>query len=336
MPEGTYTVRVKVNGNLIPLQQYINVDNADIRVADWTTPKLTSVQPISAPPGSMVTLSGDFKTLCYTRDEDSCADDSGARISRIYFNGQICNLINPATNLFYQNLTTSTLLCRLEGHEVNMYNATVLVSEQYGRSLASPSIFYISADEQIYNFESYAEIFHVNNQTGSVNGGLKLSITGNHFYTDEKIRAEIKIGNEECKLIGFNQNNFYDSNLECETPAYPGFNKSYFYGGRGVNLIIDSVETAFDNLLSQIPSISAVESITNKMSVSFELSNPVTVWLKGYFAPLKSGSYDFTINTNGYAIVYLSLSEDPSEKSIVSTNRPNFVQYLKVNLEAGK
>ncbi|RNA24183.1 fibrocystin-L isoform X1, partial [Brachionus plicatilis] len=245
---GTYIVRVKVNGNLIPFEQYINIENADVRVADWTTPKLTSVEPISATPGSMITLKGDFKTLCYTRDEDPCADDAGARISRIYFNGQLCNLINPDTNLVYQNLTTDTLLCKLEGHEVNVYNATILVSEEYGRSLASSSIFYISADEKIYNFESYAKIDYVNYQSGSINGGLKLTITGNHFYSDQDIQAEIKIGNESCELTSFMSNNYFDSTLECQVPADPIYNRNYFYGGRGINLIVDNKTTDFDSL----------------------------------------------------------------------------------------
>ncbi|RMZ96657.1 Fibrocystin-L [Brachionus plicatilis] len=336
MPEGTYTVRVKVNGNLIPLHQYINVENADVRSVDWNTPKLTSLEPISAPPGSMVTLKGDFKTLCYTRDQDPCADDAGARISRIYFNGQLCNLINPDTNLVYQNLTTDSLVCKLEGHEVNVYNATVLVSEEYGRSLTSPTIFYITADEQIYNFESYAEIDHVNYQTGSINGGLKLTLTGNHFYSDESVKAEVKIGNEECKLIAYMPNNFFDSVLECQVPVGPGQNRSHFYGGRGLNLVVENVETDFDGLLSYVPSSSAAKYVTNRMSVSLRQADPATVRFTGYFAPLRSGRYDFPIDTDGYAKVCLSLTQDPNDKTVVSSYEPSSADYSKVYLEAGK
>lgn len=337
MPEGTYIVRVKVNGNLIPFEQYINIENADVRVADWTTPKLTSIEPISATPGSMVTLKGDFKTLCYTRDEDPCADDAGARISRIYFNGQLCNLINPETNLVYQNLTTDTLLCKLEGHEINVYNATVLVSEEYGRSLASSSIFYVSADEQIYNFESYAQINQINYQNGSINGGLKLTITGNHFYSDESVKAEIKIGDEQCELINFTPNNYFDSTLECKVPADPVYNvRNYFYGGRGVNVIVDNKLTSFDNLMIDQPSLSAVEYVAKNMSVSLNQADPATVWLKGYFAPLRSGSYDFPIDIDaGYAKVYLSLTQNPDDKTIVSSYKDSSADYTKIELEAG-
>lgn len=333
MPQGTYTVRIKVNGNLVPLQQYINVDTAIIRVIDSATPRLQSLEPVSAPPGSMVTLKGDFKTLCYTRDEDPCADDTGARISRIYFNGQHCNLINPDTNQVYQELTTDTLLCKLEGNEVNFYNATVLVSEEFGRSLASPSIFFISADDQIYNFESYAEIDHVNYQTGSTKGGLKLTLTGNHFYSDETIRADVRIGNKECKLSGYEKNNFNDSTLECQVPADPEYNRTYFFGGRGINLIVDNVPTSYSNLETQMPSQLANEHVTNRMSVSLNSATPSTVWFKGYFAPLRTGRYDFPISTTGYAKVFLSLTENPSDKKIVSDflNSP-----ITIDLEAGK
>ena len=342
MPQGTYTVRVKVNGHLIPLQQYINVENALVRVADWTTPKLTAVEPISAPPGSLVTLRGNFMTLCYTRDEladeDDCADDNGARITRIYFSGQLCNLIDPNTFLLYQNLTRNTLVCKLEGQEVNMFNASVLVSEEFGRSLASSSIFYISADEKIHNFESYAQIDHINYQNGSINGGQKLTITGNYFYSDEFLKADIKIGNEKCQVTDFKSNNFYDSTLECQVPAYNSDydNKDNFFGGRGINVFIDKKNTNFDDLFLSSPSMLAKNYIAQNMSVSLNNTDPVTVWFKGFFAPLRSGSYDFQINTNGFAKVYLSTTESPSDMVLVSSFNSNSRPSSIVDLEAEK
>lgn len=343
MPAGTYTVRVKVKGHLIPIQQYINIENAVVRAADWTTPKLTSVEPISAPPGSMVTLRGNFMTLCYTRDEladeDDCADDNGARITRVYFSGQLCNLIDPNTFLLYQNLTRNTLVCKLEGQEVSTFNASILVSEEYGRSLASSSIFYISADEKIYNFESHAQIDHINYQSGSKKGGLKLTITGSYFYSDEFLKADINIGDEKCEVTDFKTNNFDDSTLECQVPAYPSSyeNRDYFFGGRGINVIVDNKATSFSDLFLNLPSVSAKNYMAQNMSVSLNNTDPVTVWFKGYFAPLRSGSYDFTIETNGFAKVYLSLTQDPSNMSMVSSYQNSSLRSSSiVNLEAEK
>lgn len=69
-----------------------------LKAKDESTPKIFSINPLSGPPGTLVNLTGDFKTICYTRDVDECSDDSGSRITRIYFGGQICNLYDSNTN----------------------------------------------------------------------------------------------------------------------------------------------------------------------------------------------------------------------------------------------
>ena len=58
--------------------------------------------------------------------------------------------------LRYQNFSTNLLYCKLDNSEVGIFNTTMLVSENYGRSLASPSIFYATPDEKLYNYQSYA------------------------------------------------------------------------------------------------------------------------------------------------------------------------------------
>ncbi|CAF0814130.1 unnamed protein product, partial [Brachionus calyciflorus] len=338
MVEGTYMVRVLVNGYLIPYYQYLNIDDIEIRVIDSATPKLNSIQPKTAPPGSMLTLTGDFKTLCYTRDVDPCADDSGSRISRIYFGGQTCNLMNPLTNDVYQNLTTDTLVCKLEGHEVNLFNATVLVSEEFGRSQSPPSLFYISPNDKIYNFMTYSEINGINIQNGSTQGGLKLTLTGNHFYSDQYLPANIKIADTDCKLVNFQQNNYVDSTLECETSAKPNIDgRNYFFGGRGINLVVDDVLTTYENLETLTLSGSANYSVVNEMSVNFNQQNPVTALFKGFFAPEKNGNYDFPVETNGYVKVFLSTSEDPNQKTKVTSYKQGVENIVtKKVLQAGK
>lgn len=81
MPAGTYQVRVKVNGKLIPVYQYVSLSSATVKViiefqknfskkinnsfktkvTDSNTPKITSISPISGTPGSIITINGDFK-----------------------------------------------------------------------------------------------------------------------------------------------------------------------------------------------------------------------------------------------------------------------------------
>lgn len=61
MPAGTYTVRVYVNGYPVPYYQYINQAAAVVTVDPMYTPVISEITPDTQLPGSLVTISGDFK-----------------------------------------------------------------------------------------------------------------------------------------------------------------------------------------------------------------------------------------------------------------------------------
>jgi hypothetical protein len=44
---------------------------------------------------------------------------------------------------------------------VGYYKASLLVSNQYGRSVTAENIFYISPDENVYNFQTFARIYFI-------------------------------------------------------------------------------------------------------------------------------------------------------------------------------
>lgn len=52
-------------------------------------------------------------------------------------------------------MTQFNLTCKLTTSEINYYNATMLVSEDYGRSVMDPSQIFVSATERLYNFMTY-------------------------------------------------------------------------------------------------------------------------------------------------------------------------------------
>ena len=54
-------------------------------------------------------------------------------------------------------------MCKLAGAEINYYNATILVDQNYGRSLIDPSQVFVSAKEGLYNFMTYPSnsIFYI-------------------------------------------------------------------------------------------------------------------------------------------------------------------------------
>ncbi len=58
----------------------------------------------------------------------------------------------------YQNITQNTLKCKLERAEIGLYNASILVNGEFGRSVTSSNMFLISADDKPYNYLSYARM----------------------------------------------------------------------------------------------------------------------------------------------------------------------------------
>lgn len=56
----------------------------------------------------------------------------------------------------YANLTSSSLYCKLKGETVGLFNGTMIVSEDYGRSLSDPASFFVTPDESIYNYQTFA------------------------------------------------------------------------------------------------------------------------------------------------------------------------------------
>lgn len=59
----------------------------------------------------------------------------------------------------YTNVTDTSLQCNFEGTEIGLFNVSMLVTNQYGRSLVRPNLYRVSADENLYTFQSYAGLF---------------------------------------------------------------------------------------------------------------------------------------------------------------------------------
>ncbi len=55
-------------------------------------------------------------------------------------------------------MTTTYLGCQLQGQTVAIFNASILVSEDNGRSIASSNTYLVTPDQLIYNFQTYAGI----------------------------------------------------------------------------------------------------------------------------------------------------------------------------------
>lgn len=232
-------------------------------MSDSNTPKINRITPFTGLPGTLVSVEGNFRTGCYLRDVEECADDSGARITRLYVGGQQCQMINTTSNELYHEVTQYLIKCYVNKPEVGYFRTSMLVSNQYGRSETSKDVFYVAPDENLYNFQTYAgmiydmfssnaykntvtfemcqiEIDSVSPQVGSTEGATRITITGKYLYTDSNVPAAIDIAGRPCAVIDFDMSDLMATRIVCESPAsvsMPADN----YGNRGVTLITENV-----------------------------------------------------------------------------------------------
>ena len=54
------------------------------------------------------------------------------------------------------------MTCSLNKPEINYYNASMLVNTQFGRSLNNPDILFVSPNDNLYNFQTYAGTIKLN------------------------------------------------------------------------------------------------------------------------------------------------------------------------------
>ena len=78
------------------------------------------------------------------------------RLSKFLIIIIIINIFNYL--LRFQNVTSTSLVCQLNKPEVNYFNSSMLVNNDFGRSITSSNLFYVSPDQNLYNFQTYAGI----------------------------------------------------------------------------------------------------------------------------------------------------------------------------------
>lgn len=116
--------------------------------------------------------------------------------------------------------------------------------------------------------------------------------------------AQVQIGGQPCNIVNFYMTNMPDTSFACKNLPQANTAQTEFFGNRGINLIVDNVYTPYSNLATASPSPNAVSNVTNQ--VAFSATGPVTVWLKGFISPQKDSNYQFILQTNGAAVLYLS------------------------------
>ena len=82
MPAGEYFVRIYIHNNWIPLIYDPNSNRETFWSSQSSTPAINGIVPASGLPQRLVSLSGDFKTNCYSSDKTECSNNRASLISR--------------------------------------------------------------------------------------------------------------------------------------------------------------------------------------------------------------------------------------------------------------
>ncbi|CAF0819146.1 unnamed protein product [Rotaria sp. Silwood1] len=327
LPESVYQIRVSVNGYLIPLYQYYDTKRALFASMPSQTPTITNIIPQSGTPQSLITLIGSFKTLCYSRDVDGCAQDNNPLISRIYVGGHLCNVIDQSTGLIYANVTDSRLICKFEDNEVGLFNISMIVTNQYGRSLTSSNLYRVSADENLYTFQSYAVISSVTPNSGSTQGGTLLTINGNYFSNSASYPLVVQIGGEPCTILSSTT-----TTIQCQTPIAPLASQNQYQGGRGLQIFRTSGSNTQSTLSSSTPPTpTGTVSWTDDALFVSNVSSAETVWLIGFVRVLKTATFTFILDSNGAAALFLSTDDSPTNKVLIASATSNQSPPISLN-----
>lgn len=143
--------------------------------------------------------------------------------------------------------------------------------------------------------------------------------------------ARVEVGGQPCSILSFDMTNLTRTQFVCQNVPQPAASTEY-YGNRGITLYRDNVYSA--SLASAQPSGSAQMSVLNQASYADTQTTDVTVWLKGFFNPKKSSKYEFSLVTNGQAILYVSTDARSANKAQVAST-PSQLKGT-VSLEANK
>lgn len=163
-------------------------------------------------------------------------------------------------------------------------------------------------------YEPNLEISDVSPQRGSTEGGTYVRIKGKYFYDSSDVPASIQIGGQPCDLLNFDMKNLPDSSFVCQSPKISSTSSNEYFGNRGISFYRDDLYTSFISLATAVPSANAIKDVLNVALYNDTETVDVTIWLRGFISPQRDSLYEFSINTNGDAVLLLSTDSNSANK----------------------
>uniref|UniRef100_H2YG49 Uncharacterized protein n=1 Tax=Ciona savignyi TaxID=51511 RepID=H2YG49_CIOSA len=353
MTEGTYYVRMKMNGVWLDNSHYCNNQytgwNCRFYVRSGRTPFVQSINATTLEPESLIQVRGRLFTNVTDSATASATNGAISNIVRIWLTSGVCEHLKETDVPYGISLDGSegesnwgTLICKIKSKYVGNQNFSFIINDGYGRSLPYASTKRLSADNRIYMLQTYAVVTDVSPKQGSTAGGTSLTISGRNFDNDSGIKARVMVGGQPCVVTSATE-----SEIKCTTPAEPA-SKTQYAGGRGMRVEVFPGITNISATSSKTHNFPQIDPgyytfHTDKSDLSIAGSNYVSR-IRGYFYPAVSGNYKFKLAGDDAADLYVNpAGEDPSGKvvnycflqtKVVSSTSTSFTTSSSVALQA--
>lgn len=341
MIEGDYYVRVAVDGEDVPLQNHCggNPNSGDCKFTATlsSTPTITQIEPVSQSglPGGILKLYGKIYSGVYGSNVPSSEITNGVteKILRVYAASQLCELRGENDTfhgLELDNDGTSKygyMKCLMKGTYVGNTNASFILEGEYGRSMPDSSLLRVASNDQIYMFQTYAEVTSVSPSTGSVKGGTYLTISGQYF-DETKSAVRVMVGGTECDVT----QPITDGKIECKTDAELSAPK--YSGNRGLNYEhFNQTRFGFSDLTNLLNLYSNASDYSTSVIDHFYFQedgwDSYSTRTHGYFVPPHTGDYTLHIKSDDEAILFFSMDEDPANKVQVASCKSATTKWNK-------
>uniref|UniRef100_H2Y4C5 G8 domain-containing protein n=1 Tax=Ciona savignyi TaxID=51511 RepID=H2Y4C5_CIOSA len=330
MSPSRYYVKV-IAGDKVAYNQncngYPTASSCTLRVYNHHTPEMrrvAKVEPIQYPeskaysPGDLIQVYGRLFTEAFGSNNQT---DNGRGVSfrRVHINGYSCQLLNPSTQDFYHMKLTyetsvyGTFHCKTQGTFVGYSNMSFIITGIYGRSVASKSLYKVSATDTVHMIQTYADVTGVSPKVGSTEGGTKLTITGKHFDKD----AKVLVGGVPCRLTN---DRVTPTSLTCITGPASHEKPFRYAGSRGIHMKYWNGTRVGSSQLENIFKLNGSESdyqgrhVIQQAGYTWDLAHDFVATFEGIFVAPVTDRYKFYFKSDDAGTAHFYCGERMENK----------------------
>ncbi|NXP13262.1 PKHD1 protein, partial [Thinocorus orbignyianus] len=274
------------------------------------TPVVYQINPPSGIPGNLIeihgkTITGRYETLDFDVDY---IDGPAVLVAEGDGWTSLCSFADRQAGRIYpiqEEHGLGTLKCRVEGNHIGSHNVSFSVYNK-GKSVVHKSAWLISAEQELFLYQTHPEITSVFPVGGSLGGGTNLTVTGDFFEEPVQVTA----AGVPCKV-----KHVSPQQIRCTTePVGKGRRLDAPQpGNRGLLFEVwhdasDLTEAGPGYRWQFVPNASSPVRFLSGAKKSFSSR------LRGFFVAPQTNNYTFWIQADGQASLYFSLSQDPTHK----------------------